>query len=70
VKRIEGIAVLGKDPELSNTNQILAEIRWMSLEEMHSLQKNSLHRIFWGIKSLSELVLCKGYFNFGNISIK
>jgi len=70
VNRIEGIAVLGKDPELSSTNQILADIRWMSLEELHSLQKNSLHRIFWGIKSLSELVLCKGYFNFGNISIK
>lgn len=70
VKSTEGIAVLGKDPELSPSDQILAEIRWMSLEELHSLQKNSLHRIFWGIKSLSEVVLCKGYFNFGNISIK
>jgi len=67
---VKGVAVLGKDPELSNSNQILAEIRWMSLEELHYLEKNSLHRIFWGIKSLSELVLCKGYFNFGNISIK
>jgi ADP-ribose pyrophosphatase YjhB (NUDIX family) len=66
----EGIAVLGKDPELSQDNQILAEIRWMSLKELHSLEKNSLHRVFWGIKSLSELVLCKGYFNFGNYSIK
>lgn len=70
VNVLEGIAVLGKDPELSKSNQILADIRWMSMEELHSLEKNSLHRIFWGIKSLSELVLCKGYFNFGNISIK
>jgi 8-oxo-dGTP diphosphatase len=70
VKRTEGIAVLGKDPELSLDNQILAEIRWMSIKELQSLEKNSLHRVFWGIKSLSELGLCKGYFNFGNISIK
>jgi ADP-ribose pyrophosphatase YjhB (NUDIX family) len=70
VKILDGLAVLGKDPELSNTDQILADIRWMSIEDLHSLEKNSIHRIFWGIKSLSELVLCKGYFNFGNISIK
>lgn len=70
VKRINGIAVLGKDPELSGENQILNEIKWMSFEEISSLEKNSLHGVFWGIKSLSELGLCKGYFNFGNISIK
>ena len=61
---------LGKDPELEEDRQILEEIRWMSIEELGSLEKNSLHRIFWEIKSLSELGLCKGYFNFGNNSIK
>ena len=70
VKRTGGIAVLGKDPELSAENQILSDIQWMSMEDIHSLEKKSLHRAFWGIKSLSELGLCKGYFNFGNISIK
>lgn len=70
VKRIGGSVILGRDPELEEKSQILAEIRWMALDEIRSLEKNSLHRIFWEIKSLSELGLCKGYFNFGNISIK
>jgi len=30
----EQIPVLGKDPELSEENQILVEIRWMALEEI------------------------------------
>lgn len=70
IKRTGGDAVLGKDPELEDAHQILAEIRWMGIDEIRSVDKNSLHRIFWEIKSLSELGLCKGYFNFGNISIK
>ncbi len=70
VERKSGSVVLGKDPELEDDRQILEEIRWLSVKELGSLEKNSLHRLFWEIKSLSELGLCKGYFNFGNISIK
>jgi 8-oxo-dGTP diphosphatase len=70
VNRISGIARLGKDPELSNQNQIIQELRWMTVEDIQMLPKHSLHRVFWGIKSLDELALWKGYFNFGNNSIK
>ena len=70
VKRMDGKVKLGKDPELSNSNQILLEIEWKSFEEIKSIPNNSLHQVFWGIKSLSELGLWKGYFNFENISIK
>ncbi|SEG09638.1 NUDIX domain-containing protein [Algoriphagus boritolerans] len=70
VKRINGNVKLGKDPELTGTNQILLEIAWKSLEEINSIPSISLHQVFWGIKSLSELGLWKGYFNFENISIK
>jgi ADP-ribose pyrophosphatase YjhB (NUDIX family) len=70
VKRINGNAKLGKDPELSRTYQILLEISWKSLEEIKNIPNESLHQVFWGIKSLSELGLWKGYFNFENISIK
>lgn len=70
VKRINGSVKLGKDPELSHTYQILLEIAWKSLDEIKSIPNESLHKIFWGIKSLSELGLWKGYFNFENISIK
>ena len=70
VKRINGNVKLGNDPELSGENQILQEVSWKSFDEIRSIPLDSLHRIFWGIKSLSELGLWKGYFNFGNNSIK
>jgi 8-oxo-dGTP diphosphatase len=70
VKRINGNVELGKDPELSVTNQILLEISWKTISEIKKIPKTSLHQIFWGIKSLSELGLWNGYFNFENISIK
>ena len=70
VNRINGNAKLGKDPELSGTNQILLEISWKTIQEIKSIPNESLHQVFWGIKSLSELGLWNGYFNFGNISIK
>lgn len=70
VKRISGEVFLGNDPELSGENQILLEISWMSIEDLKLLPQESLHQVFWGIKSFSELGLWKGYFNFGNNSIK
>ena len=70
VKRISGTATLGKDPELAPADQILADLSWMTLERLSSLDKKSIHPVFIGIKSLSELVLCKGYFNFENKYLK
>jgi len=70
VKRISGNVLLGHDPELDENSQILSEIRWMTMSDLVCIEKNSIHRIFWEIKSLPELGLCKGYFNFGNISLK
>lgn len=70
VKWTSGDLKLGTDPELSSENQIIDDIRWMDLNDIHSLPQNSLHQIFWGIKSLESVGLYKGYFNFENISIK
>jgi ADP-ribose pyrophosphatase YjhB (NUDIX family) len=70
VKRTSGSEQLGKDPELAVDNQILLDLKWMTIEEISLLEANSIHQIFLGIKSLSELVLCKGYFNFENNYLK
>lgn len=70
VKRINGDVKLGKDPELSGDNQILLEISWKSVSDILRIPSDSLHQVFWGIKSLSELGLWKGYFNFENKSLK
>lgn len=70
VRNTGGELILGTDPELFLSNQILAEIRWMDINELQSLPKVALHQIFWGIKSLKDLVLLQGYFNFENKSLK
>ncbi len=70
LKSTGGSLKLGEDPELSEEFQILSEVAWMSLEDIRSLPQDSLHQIFWRINSLKDLSLWKGYFNFGNISIK
>jgi 8-oxo-dGTP diphosphatase len=70
VQKTGGQLILGTDPELFLNNQILAEIRWMDINELQLLPKEALHQIFWGIKSLKDLVLLRGYFNFENKSLK
>ncbi|EAZ79878.1 NUDIX domain-containing protein [Algoriphagus machipongonensis] len=70
VKSTGGCLKLGEDPELSREFQILKELTWMSLDDIKSVPKESIHQIFRQIKSLDDLGLWKGYFNFGNNSIK
>jgi 8-oxo-dGTP diphosphatase len=70
VKKKSGHLMLGIDPELEQQGQILMELAWMDIGQIKNLPKESLHQVFWGIKTLSDLGLWKGYFNFGNISIK
>lgn len=61
---------LGIDPELESQNQILSEIAWMSLKDLKNIPQDSIHQVFWGIKSFREIGLWKGYFNFGNKYLK
>lgn len=70
VEKTGGNLALGTDPELYPDTQIIEEIKWMDIGEIRSLPNEALHQIFWGIKSLEDLVLLRGYFNFGNISLK
>jgi 8-oxo-dGTP diphosphatase len=70
VEKIGGNLVLGSDPELNPASQIIEEVKWMSMNEIRSLPNEALHQIFWGIKSLKDLVLLRGYFNFENNSLK
>ena len=70
VEKKGGKLVIGSDPELYPDSQIIEEVRWMSINEIRSLPNQALHQIFWGIKSLEDLVLLRGYFNFGNNSLK
>ncbi|WP_268034741.1 NUDIX domain-containing protein [Algoriphagus sp. PAP.12] len=70
VSYISGEIALGTDPELDKDNQIMTDIAWMNISDIRSLPRESVHQIFWDIKSLQELGLCKGYFNFENNYLK
>jgi len=66
----EGVPHLGNDPELTDEYQILSEIRYISVDELAAIPKEQKHPIFWGIKSLNDVRIWKGNFNFGNKCIK
>lgn len=70
VKELGGKLRLGTDPELANEDQILSEIRWMSLKDLKKIPESSIHQVFKGIKSMEDIGLWKGYFNFGNKYLK
>lgn len=67
---IGGNLVKGIDPELAAEKQLITEIDFLDIDKLASIKKEEKHRLFWGIKSLNDVRLWKGYFNFENISIK
>ncbi|WP_209331524.1 NUDIX domain-containing protein [Lunatimonas salinarum] len=66
VEWIGGNLEMGKDPELDTTNQLITDIRFMSVEEIQKIREEEKHAVFWGIKSTEDVRKWKGYFNFGN----
>jgi 8-oxo-dGTP diphosphatase len=70
VQQIEGELRLGEDPELSNAQQVIEEIRYLSVDEIKNMRKGEVHDIFLGINSIKDVRMWKGYFNFENNSIK
>ncbi|WP_194777354.1 NUDIX domain-containing protein [Pararhodonellum marinum] len=70
VRRTAGELTLGKDPELSNDHQLMEEIKYMELDELKSIPNTEKHQMFWGIKSIKDVRIWKGYFNFENKCIK
>jgi 8-oxo-dGTP diphosphatase len=62
VSVIKGHLTLGKDPEMLDTAQIINEVRYLSLQEIKSLNPSSVHSILYGINDLDELKKTK--FNF------
>jgi 8-oxo-dGTP diphosphatase len=70
VSEIGGTMILGKDPELTDEEQIIKEITYLSVEKIAQIKKNEKHRLFWNIKSIKDVGKWKGYFKFENKSIK
>lgn len=70
VRQIGGKLNIGIDPELPNDKQLITEIQFLDINILSSIKNEEKHRLFWGIKSVNDARLWKGYFNFENNSIK
>lgn len=66
VKKIGGKMVKGTDPELDKQHQVIADLCFLSVEEIQKIRNEEKHAMFWGIKSVNDVGIWKGYFNFGN----
>ncbi|WP_143960371.1 NUDIX domain-containing protein [Litoribacter populi] len=64
------IPIMGSDPELPAATQLIKEVRFMDLAELQSIPNDTKHQVFWGLKSLNDVRIWKGYFNFENKCIK
>lgn len=64
VRIIGGELRRGTDPELSEADQIIQEVRFLSFEEIKAIPPAQLHAIFKYIRTLEALNNASGFFNF------
>ena len=67
---IGGELMTGIDPEMSEADQIIDEVRFLNFEEMKSEKPENLHQRFRELTSIQALLESKGFFNFKNIYLK
>ena len=70
VEKIAGELKIGTDPELEGGAQIIVDLAFLNVEEIAKIKNEEKHRLFRELKSLNEIRMWKGYFNFGNKCIK
>jgi len=61
VKITSGSLLKGYDPEFSDSNQILEEARFMSMQEIGTLPDTHTHNLFRKCKTLNEVLALRGY---------
>lgn len=64
VNQTGGKLILGKDPETNENEQIMDQIGFFSLDEIHQWDKNNVHEILWQCRSFQGLVNMNGYFKY------
>ena len=70
VRQTSGKLGIGIDPELETDQQIIKEVRFLSMEEIKKIPSDEKHALFGRINSLNDVRIWKGYFNFENKCIK
>lgn len=67
VKRIGGELTLGNDPELAKNRQILVEVKFITYNEIKSMDQKTLHNAFSYFDEPRDIFKIKGHINFINI---
>ncbi len=63
VEIVSGFMAKGFDPEFSAENQILQEVRYLTMKEIKQLPEIQVHNVFQKCETLNDLLLLQGYIN-------
>jgi 8-oxo-dGTP diphosphatase len=66
IKSFDGNPVKGADPEFSVENQIIADVRFMTLQDIKEMAADSVHSLFSKIDSLADIFLLNKYISQSN----
>lgn len=61
VKKVSGTLQTGLDPEFSDGNQIIQDVRFMDMSEIKTIPENQVHSIFKECETLHDLLSISGY---------
>ena len=56
VKVVSGVVKIGCDPEMSEENQIISEIKFITFKELAQMDKNIIHSLFQTYKKVSDFM--------------
>jgi 8-oxo-dGTP diphosphatase len=62
IDAVNGTPVKGMDPELSLEKQIIADVRFLTFQEIKAFPETSVHSIFSRIKALEDIFTLGHYF--------
>jgi 8-oxo-dGTP diphosphatase len=61
VEKIAGSLITGKDPEMTDTGQIIQEVKFLSFKEIKEMDQDILHNIFRLVKEPGDILDLSGY---------
>ncbi|RYF71222.1 MAG: NUDIX hydrolase [Cytophagaceae bacterium] len=63
IQRVSGQLLIGSDPEMNDTDQLILDVRLMTFEQIKALPANDVHSLFSRCHSLEEVFGLSGYIN-------
>jgi 8-oxo-dGTP diphosphatase len=61
VEKISGSLITGKDPEMTDTGQIIQEVKYLSFEEINKMDQDTIHNIFRLVNNPKDILEVSGY---------